>query len=167
MRAIVSKNIPYGLRSQIPSGMGHQVSQADTHWTRGNSCARFDTRNLRSPQHPDSAGPRLQRPRAHIYLNAAADFRIKDRTISERQNLPQTSARGRQSAKKVLGSASVGTRVFCRLIRHDHRRNDYAVYRESGRGRGEARRQFYHTLNIGESALARPCEKTYRLEAVG
>ena len=163
MRATLSKSIPYGLRSQVPSGMGHQVSQTYTHRTDGSSSAGFDTGNLRNTQHSDSPWPRLERPRAYLYLHAPADFRIKDRTVSQGQDLSQTTAGRPRTAQEVLGSAPVGQRVLCRIVRYHHRRDNYAIHRVAGRRCRETRRQFYYARSVGKSASARLCEKTYRL----
>ena len=132
MRATVSQNVPHRLRPQIPPGLGNQVPQTHTRWTGGGTRARFDTGNLRSPQHTDSPRTRLERPRACLYLHAAADFRIKNRTIPEGQDLAQAPAREPRASKTILGPASVGTGILRRVIRHHHGRNDHEVHRVAG-----------------------------------
>lgn len=167
MRAIISKYIPHGLRPQVSSRLGNQVPKTGACWTDRCQSARFDTGNLRHAQHTNYPWACVERSCAHIYLHAAADFRIKDRTVLEGQDLPKTLAREPRTPKTVLGTAFVGTRVFCRVLWYYHRRDDYALHRDAGRRPGETGRQFYNALGGGRSASARLCGETYRLKAVG
>ena len=126
--AIVSKNVAYGVRPQVPPRMEHQVPEAGAR--RQSSLPRqgTDTGNMRNAQYPDRERARIEGPHPSFHIDAAADLGIKNSPVSEGQNITKDTARICSPAAAVLGATRVEQGLLCRKLRHHHRRDDYGIH---------------------------------------
>lgn len=100
--------------------MDYQIPETGTDRQNWPTRARSDTRNLLDTLYNHHPWTCVQRARAHLHINAPADFGIKDRAIYKGEDRPKTSAREPYTQQTVLETALLVTGVLLRHLRRNY-----------------------------------------------
>src|SRR6202050_4938056 len=111
----------YGFRDPSASGVDNEISTTGTEWRRGQAGARFEPGYLRAARGPNHEGACGQGPCTSLRIDPTAGDNQPPTAVVERENGSTPDGGVHAFEETVLGTASVGTRIFLLQFGQCHR----------------------------------------------